>query len=153
MNKGPFLIAQNDFQQLPHVIFDGFGIGSSEFCFQLQASSFLGCCHSAFSPQFAVGEVDEEISFLFHCYMKMDGVVLAQFEGFEAIDNDNFNRRSIFHLPLVEQETVPANSGYVSVDSLWCHLEISGNLPICHASNGLHDDVGIEIRAFLPVVL
>ena len=56
-------------------------------------------------------------------------------------------------MPLVEQETVPTDSGYVSVDSLWCDLEISGNLTICHASNGLHDDVGVEVWAFLPVVL
>ena len=46
---------------------------------------------------------------------------------------------------------MPAESGNVPIDGFWSHLKVTGDLSVCHSTNGLHEDQGIEFGQFLPV--
>ena len=83
--------------------------------------------------------------------MMMNGEVLAELEGLESIDNDFMNRWAVFHHLVVEEQTMPAQTGYVAVDCLGRHFQIAGNLSIGHSSGGFHDDLGIQVGSLLPV--
>jgi hypothetical protein len=39
----------------------------------------------------------------------------------------------------------------MAVDGAWVDIQISGYLAIGHAANGLHQNGGVQIWAFLPV--
>ena len=142
---------KNHFKDLPHVPFDGLGIGTTQLHFQLLASSLLRFCHPAFAPQLAIGEVEEKVGVLLHGKVVMDRIVLAELEGLEAVDDNVGYRGRGFHELRVQQEAVPSEAGYMSVDRLWCDLQIPGNLPVAHASDGFHKDLLVKLGHLLPV--
>ncbi len=85
--------------------------------------------------------------------MVVNGVVLTQLKRFKTVYNYYFYWLRAFHLLLMEQETVPAQPGYMPVDCFGSYFEIPGNLSVSHSANSLHNYAGIEVRTFLPVVL
>lgn len=46
---------------------------------------------------------------------------------------------------------MPAQAGDVSVDCFRSYLEIPGDLAVCHAADGFHEDQLIQVGEFLPV--
>jgi len=113
--------------------------------------SFLGFCHPALTPQLTVSEVEEEVGIFLNSDVMMEGVVLAKFEGLKAIDDYFPYWRTVLHHALVEEHAMASNAGDMSVNRRWGDRFIFGNLAVCHASDGLHEDPGIEVWALLPV--
>ncbi len=91
------LVGQNNLKHLKHVLFDSLGIGATQPPFQLLAAAFLGQGHPALTPQFTVGEVEQEVGILVDRDVVVDRIVLAVFEGFEAINDDLGDRWTILH--------------------------------------------------------
>ena len=81
----------------------------------------------------------------------MERVVLTELEGFKTIDNDFRWRRGVFHLFCVKQEAMAGHALEVPVYCPGVHLQVSGNLPVSHSSDGFHEDFLIKIWSFLPV--
>ena len=44
-----------------------------------------------------------------------------------------------------------AKAGDMSVDCFGGYFQIPGNLAVGHPSGGFHDDLGVQVGAFLPV--
>jgi len=151
INSGKRLALQSYFKKLPHVLFHSFGIRTTKFQLQLPAPTFLVRGHPAFAAQLAVREIDQEIRSLLNGQVVVDGEILAELEGLESIGDDFVDRWALFHHLVMEEQTMTAQAGDVSVDGLRRYLQIPGNLSVGHSSGGFHDDLGIEIGALLPV--
>ncbi len=75
-----FQIPQNNCQQLLHVLLDGLWIGPPQGHFEFLSTSFLVGGHPALATQLTVGEIDEEVSFLFDGHVVVHGKILAELE-------------------------------------------------------------------------
>jgi len=145
------MTGQSDFKQLPHVIFDGFGIGPAQLQLQFLATSFLMLSHPALSAQLTVREIDEKVGSFLHRDMMMNRKVLAELEGLESIDNDFMERRTLLYHLVMEEHAMAAQASDVSVDGLGGDFQVACNLSVCHPSRGFHDDLGVQVGSFLPV--
>ena len=97
VDPSPRYRPQRYFQQLSHVLSDGFRVGSTKTGFQLLALLFLSWRHPALTSQLTVGEVNEEIRSFFYSHVVVEWKVLTELKGFEAVD-DNFGcTGSILH--------------------------------------------------------
>jgi len=52
---------------------------------------------------------------------------------------------------MVEEQAVATQTGNVTIDGFRGHFQILGELPVGHAANCFHDDLGIQVRELLPV--
>ncbi|MEJ2721077.1 MAG: hypothetical protein P8181_08025 [bacterium] len=145
------LSRERDRNQFGHVRSDGLGVGTAELSLQLTASVFLVCGHAPLSTQLALGEVDEEVGVFLDRDMVVKGEVLTEFEALKAVDDEGAWRGCRLHVPPMKEHTVPAEPGEAIIDRLGRDTEVTGNLPVGHPPDGLHEDADVEVRAFLPV--
>ncbi len=73
--------------------------------------------------------------------MVMNRMVLTELERLETVDYHLFGRPAILHPLLMKEHAVSSEPGYVAVDSLGADFQIPCNLSVCHAADGLHDDL------------
>ena len=151
VNDRCILPIECDLKQFKHVVFDRLWVGSTKVHLELLAPSFLHLCHAALASQFAVGEVNEKVGALLNRNVMMHWIVLAVFEGLEAVDNNFGGGFTVLHEIVMQQDTVAPNAGDVPINSLWADLDVPGNLAAGHAADGLHEDELVEVWALLPV--
>lgn len=145
------LSRKDNLKDLPHILFDCFGIGTPELKLQLNAPLLLVLGHSPLPAQLTVSEVNEEVSPLFNGNVVVDRVVLAELKRFEPI-NDNFmNVWAVLHHPVVKEKAMAAQAGDVPIDGLGRNHQIACDLSVGHPSGGFHDDLGVQFGELLPV--
>ena len=83
--------------------------------------------------------------------MMMDGVVLAELEGLEAINDNIGDRGAVAHHPVMEKQTVPSKACNVSIDGLGRDFKVASYLAIGHPSCGLHEYLRVQPGQLLPV--
>jgi len=75
-------------KQLRHAALDGLGIGAPESVLQTASLALLGWGHPSLSPELGVGEGVEEVAARPDGQVEVEGVVLAELEGLEAVDDE-----------------------------------------------------------------
>jgi len=147
---GGFL-GQDGLEELADILFDGLGIGSAELVLEGPASAFLGVGHAALASQGAVGEVPEEAGVGLDEQVVEEGVVLAVFEGLEAVQDEGSLGSGEAGEVGVQEEAVSAEAGEEAIDGAGRDTQVAGDLSVGHAADGPHEEPGGQVRSFEPV--
>jgi hypothetical protein len=134
-----------------HVFAHSLAIGSAVNRFQFIPPDFLRCGHHARSPYFTVSKVVKEVGVFFDGVVVMEGEELAGFKSHKPINYNFFWWGCSFNGLTVEEETVPAHAGYDSVDRSLIYFQVSGNLPVSHAADCLHEHILDQMWFLEPI--
>ena len=134
-----------------HILANRLWIWSPVLLFQNQLPSFLLFSFATATTQLAIGEIDEEIGILLHCYLVVEGEILTEFEGCKAVDGNLLRWDGIPPHAKMEQHAVAAHAGKMSINSAWINLQVLGDLSVGHAADSFHKDFLVEVGALLPI--
>ena len=95
---------------------DGLGIRASEGLLELSAPPALEGCHRSLATERAVGEVIEEPALGSGGEVGVEGEVLGELEGLEAVDGEGFRDGPVAQELAVEEEAVSTEAGGMASD-------------------------------------
>ena len=107
--------------------------------------------HPAAAAHLAVGEVEEEGCFAVDGDVEVVGVVLAVFEGDEAVEGDVLEDGPVLHHLGVEEQAVSSEAVDMAVDGRRGDAQIAGDLAVAGAAIDLGGQLLDDVGAFGPV--
>ena len=116
-------------QELGEFPADRLRIRSPDARFESLSSALLIVGHAALAAQFRVGERVQKVGVGANHQVEVTGIVLAVFEGFEAVGDQRLVQGCLLAILLLEEEAVSPEPRGLTADGLRGDLQLSSNLP------------------------
>ena len=127
------------FEQPGHALLDRLGIGSAEDALELCALLLLPRRHAATAAERRVGEVIEHPALGTHSEVRVEGEVLRELEGLEAVDDECFVDLEVLEDIALEEQALASQAGDVSGNGTMMDAENPGRLA---EGSALRDEAG-----------
>jgi len=100
-------LRNHDPNELGDLLLDRLGVGTTEGGLKEGPASFLFLGHPTLPAQFCIGEGIEEVGVSADSDVEVAGIVLAELEGLEAVDDHRFPRR-LGSMQLLKEQAMAA---------------------------------------------
>jgi len=145
-------LLQHGHEEFKDAFLDSLGVGTAEVCLEPFSADPLFGCHGPLAAERTVGEVTDEPAVGIDGEIAVEGIVLGELEGLEAIDDDGVRDRMACEHPTVVDQAVAASPGDVAHDGCMGDTEEAGDLAQAGALGREADDIEVHIAAPEPVV-
>ena len=127
------------------------GIGATEAKLELRATLLLPGRHASLAAQLAVGEAVDVVRIGADGRVEVDGRVLAELEGLEAVDDERLRQRPLGAQPLVEEQTVAAQAFDLAEHGGGRDAEVARDLPVGRAGEQAQEELARQVGPAQPV--